>query len=81
MRMCKAISKVVMSIILAKCKDTQTEDQTVSACLSVTLAHQLTLIFFPETALKRLLIAVTDSCLPSHQTYDQTVSACLSVTP
>ena len=45
MRMCKAISKVVMSIILAKCKDTQTEDQTVSACLSVTLAHQLTLIF------------------------------------
>ena len=46
MRMCKAISKVVMSIILAKCKDTQTEDQTVSACLSVTLAHQLTLIFF-----------------------------------
>ena len=66
MRMCKAISKVVMSIplparILAKCKDTQTEDQTVSA--------------------KRLLIAVTDSCLPSHQTDDQTVSACLSVTP
>ena len=51
MRMCKTISKVVMSIplparILAKCKDTQTEDQTVSACLSVTLAHQLTLIFF-----------------------------------
>ena len=80
MRMCKAISKVVMSIILAKCKDTQTEDQTVSACLSVTLAHQLTLIF-SETALKRLLIAVTDSCLPSHQTDDQTVSACLSVTP
>ena len=44
MRMCKAISKVVMSIplparIIAECKDTQTEDQAVSACLSVTLAH------------------------------------------
>ena len=70
MRMCKAISKVVMSIplparILAKRKDAQTEDQTVSACLSVTLAHQLTLIFFSETALKRLLIAV--ACLPIRQ--------------
>ena len=79
MRMCKAISKVVMSIILAKCKDTQTEDQTVSACLSVTLAHQLTLIVFPETALKRLLIAVvqTLACLPIRQMIKLWVHVCL----